>query len=98
MKTPKLNQILALSSILLILVYCTKRESNNPFDAACPKEIFTPSNFKAEQEGTTVKLSWVQENSNISGFVINRNENDGTMTEVTKVDKTGLSLGCLCRR
>jgi hypothetical protein len=35
----------------------------NPFDINCPKELFTPTDFKAEQEGTTTftitsNVSW----------------------------------------
>ncbi len=81
-------QILLLSAFLFTLSDCKDREITNPFDSACPKEIFTPSDFKAEQKGAAIQLSWKQENTNISGFVINRNENDGAMTEVAKIDKS----------
>jgi hypothetical protein len=88
MKTVKLSQILFITSFLFILITCNDREVTNPFDANCPKELFTPSDFKAEQEGTTIKLSWKQTNTQISGSVISRNENDGAMTEGTRIDKT----------
>jgi hypothetical protein len=73
--------------LFLLLITCKERHSDNPFDADCPKEVFTPSDFKAEQQGIAVKLMWSQVNSNISGFVINRNENDGTVAEVARTDK-----------
>ncbi len=88
MKTPKPSNILMVIILPLLFTTCKDREITNPFDADCPKEIFTPSDFKAEQQGAAVQLSWKQANTNISGFVINRNENDGAMTEVAKIDKS----------
>lgn len=57
---------------------CENREWNNPFDPDCPREIFTPNNFTATQDGDEVILSWNQTNTNITGFKIDRqieNEN-----------------------
>jgi hypothetical protein len=88
MKHIKLSHNLLAILFLFILTNCTEKEVTNPFDANCPKELFTPTDFKAEQEGTTVKLSWKQTNTQISGSVISRNENDGAMNEVTRIDKT----------
>jgi hypothetical protein len=88
MKPVKLSYNLIAILFLFILTNCTEKEITNPFDTNCPKELFTPTDFKAEQEGTTVKLSWKQTNTQITGFLINRNENNGTMIEVAKVDKT----------
>lgn len=79
-----------LSVLVIAFSGCKEREITNPFDSACPKEVFTPTDFKAEQLGTAVKLSWKQANTQISGFVINRNENDGTYTEIAKVEKSNL--------
>jgi hypothetical protein len=73
---------------MVIFSGCKDREITNPFDAACPKEVFTPSDFKAESAGSAIKLTWKQENTQISGFVINRNENDGTFAEVVRFDKS----------
>lgn len=87
MKSIKSPICLFLVIFLLILTNCTKKEVTNPFDEGCPKELFTPSDFKAEKQGTAVMLSWSQANKTINGFVINRNENDGTMAEVARVDK-----------
>lgn len=88
MKPLKLVTDSLLVILLVTFTTCKDREISNPFDAACPKEIFTPSDFKAEQQGVAVKLNWEQANTNISGFVINRNENDGTFAEVARVDKS----------
>jgi hypothetical protein len=87
MKTNILLKILLISSFILSLITCNDREETNPFDTNCPKELFTPTDFKAEQQGVAVKLSWKQENTQISGFVISRNENDGNMNEVARTEK-----------
>ena len=88
MKTSKQYWILFPVLIMLIFTTCTKKEAQNPFDAGCPKELFTPANFKSEMSGTSVKLSWTQENLTINGFVINRSENGTSATEVARVDKS----------
>ncbi len=84
MKTLKSPFSLFLIVFVFILITCKEREITNPFDSACPKEIFTPSDFKAEQKGAAVQLTWKQANTLIIGFVINRNENDDAMTELSK--------------
>ncbi len=68
MKTLKPSNIILAIILPLLLITCKEREITNPFDAACPKEIFTPSDFKAEQKGAAIQLSWKQTNTNISGF------------------------------
>jgi uncharacterized protein (TIGR02145 family) len=65
---------------LLVVTSCQKREWNNPFDPECPKEIFTPDNFIAKQEGNVVKLTWSQTNTQISGFAIERSVDNGSWT------------------
>jgi len=72
MKTPKnhINTKLLLAFLLLAIFSCDNREWDNPFDPDCPKELFTPSDFKAVQEGTEVKLTWNQTNTKISGFLV----------------------------
>jgi hypothetical protein len=87
MKISRLSRILLTSLFFLLLITCKERNSDNPFDTDCPKEVFTPSDFTAEQQGIYIKLTWSQVTANFSGFVINRNENDGTMTEVARTDK-----------
>ena len=49
---------------------CTKFEWNNPFDPDCPKGLFSPSGLNVSFDGTSVRLSWSQSNSQISGFKI----------------------------
>jgi hypothetical protein len=87
MKISRLSRILLSGLFFLLLITCKERNADNPFDADCPKEVFTPSDFTAEQQGIAVKLTWSQVSANFSGFVINRNENDGTMTEMARTDK-----------
>lgn len=78
--------------IICILLSCQKREWNNPFDPDCPKEIYTPTNFKATQQDNTVKLTWSQLNNNISGFKIMRSINDVNWTEIGNLDKNIFTL------
>ncbi len=67
-----------LKTIILIvatvsLTACELRKGwNNPFDYDCPKEIFTPTNITAIQEGEAILLSWEQPDLLISGFIIER--------------------------
>ena len=49
--------ILLIMALLPLLVACVKRDWTNPFSSDCPKEIWTPTNFAAVQEGATVKLT-----------------------------------------
>lgn len=91
MKSIKIFQIVFIIGILILFYTCNDRELTNPFDANCPKELFTPSDFKAEQVGTEVKLSWKQENTQISGFIISRSENEGAMNELARTAKTVLT-------
>ena len=87
MKTQHFTRVLMVMALLLVTVTCKKTEYN-PFDLDCPKELFTPSDFKAEQLENSVKLSWKQANLNINGFVIKRSDNNGTAAEVARVDKS----------
>lgn len=58
--------------LLAILISCQKLVWNNPFDSACPKDFWTPTDFKAVQEGQTIKLTWFQPVSQISAFWIDK--------------------------
>jgi hypothetical protein len=86
MKTSKLI-LITLTASVLFLNGCEDKDVTNPFDEGCPKELFTPADFKAAMEGNSVKLTWQQQNMQINGYVINRSENDGTMAEVARIDK-----------
>ena len=92
MNLNRLSHILFSITFLLYTTGCEEREMNNPFDGKCPKEVFTPSSLNAEQIGEVIRLSWEQDNANISGFIIKRNENEGVMEEVARVDKAN----CIC--
>ncbi len=83
----KYNLFLFLVFVLLFSS-CKKREWNNPFDPDCPKELFTPSDFKAVQAGNQINLSWEQVNANISGFVIERSIAGGSWVSVATPDKS----------
>lgn len=63
--------------LLVVFASCENREWDNPFDPDCPKELFTPANFTAKQEGALAKLTWTQSNPQISGFVIERSIDGG---------------------
>jgi len=67
---------------VVFLSSCKKLEWNNPFDSSCPKEIWAPTNFKAIQEGTKVKLTWSQPLNNISGFKLSKKVDTGTATDM----------------
>jgi hypothetical protein len=64
--------VLSLFSMLLLLSSCQERQWINPFDPECPKDIWTPTNFQAIQEGTKIKLTWNQPMPNIGGFRIQK--------------------------
>ena len=67
---------------VLAVVYtsCQNREWLNPFDPSCPKEIWTPTDFTAVQDGTTVLLTWNQPTAQISGFKITKSVDNGINT------------------
>lgn len=72
----------------LIILSCQQREWDNPFDPDCPKELFTPSNFQARQQGKVITLVWSQPNNTITGFKIERKVGDGVWQEVATPGKT----------
>lgn len=82
---------LLIAIVLLAFFSCENREWDNPFDPDCPKELFTPANFIAKQEGNVVKLTWSQSNTQISGFVIERSVDGSTWTSVTTPSKAELT-------
>jgi hypothetical protein len=88
MKVLRVLRILLPIVFMVSILTCKERVTDNPFDTGCPKDIFSPSNFTAEQQGNSVNLTWEQVNKQISGLIIKRSENDGTLSEVAKVEKT----------
>jgi uncharacterized protein (TIGR02145 family) len=78
--------------ILLLIVSCNNREWDNPFDPGCPKEIFTPNNFTAIQEGEQIILSWNQTNPNITGFKIERQIENENFSAIASPGKNETSV------
>jgi uncharacterized protein (TIGR02145 family) len=70
-------KLILLQLVVLLLFSCEAPERNNPFDPACPKQIFTPTNFLAVQEGNTIKLTWSCPDVNFTGFRIFKTNNNG---------------------
>lgn len=66
----------------IILASCQKREWSNPFDPECPKESWTPTDFKAIQEGNIIKLSWSQLEKNVSGFKLSKKIGAGATSDL----------------
>ena len=67
------------------------KEITNPFDPDCPKEIWTPSDFKAAQSDNFVNLTWNQDNTNIEGFKIERKVGNHEYANVASPGKTATS-------
>lgn len=72
---------------IFFLSSCNKLEWNNPFDPECPKELFTPSQPGATMVGNNVRLTWSQENKNISGFSLFRRLEDESIVSIAQTDK-----------
>jgi hypothetical protein len=82
-----IHKILSLLGILL-LTSCNKFDWHNPYDPECPKELFTPSSPGATMEGNSVKLTWSQQNDDISGFALFRSAEGESITNLTQTQKT----------
>lgn len=87
----KLSIFWFLIALIILFQGCQDRVWDNPFDSECPKELFTPSSFMVSLEGTSVKLSWKQDNLHISGFEIFRSVEGGVKTSVATPGKTETS-------
>jgi uncharacterized protein (TIGR02145 family) len=74
-------------SIFFLINACENREWDNPFDPGCPKEIFTPINFTATQEGDQVILSWNPTNPLITGFKIERQVENESFSAIASPGK-----------
>ena len=86
------TKILSILILLMLAVSCVKQDHNNPFDSQCPKELWTPTDFKAALEGTTVKLTWSQSENRISGFKLTKKVDTGTETALTNQSKDANQL------
>ena len=84
--------LILLLALVPLFITCVKREWANPYDPACPKELWTPSNFKAVQNGTSVTLSWTQPMNNIAGFKLTKKVDTGAATDLTPQAKGITSL------
>jgi hypothetical protein len=77
--------------ILLVFIPSCEKEITNPFDPDCPKEIWTPANFKAVQSENKLDLTWEQDNMNITGFKIDRKVGTQDWSNVASPGKTATS-------
>ena len=82
-----MKSILITATLLLLLGSCKQYEHINPFDSTCPKEFWTPANFKAALEGTTVKLTWTQPVTMISGFKVTKKVGDAAESALASPGK-----------
>ncbi len=76
--------------LLIVVIFvssCEKKVWNNPFDSDAPKSIFTPTNLFASQVGASVSLSWMETNSMISGYLIERQVDNGTFLKIANLPK-----------
>lgn len=73
---------------ILFLSSCDKFDWNNPYDPECPKELFTPSSPGATMEGNSVKLTWSQQNDDISGFALFRSAEGESISNLTQTQKS----------
>ena len=80
-----------LTGIIILFIYNTCDDPTNPFDPDTPKEIWTPSDFKATQSGDQVNLTWIQKETNIDGFEIERKVGNSEWSDAAKLGKTTTS-------
>ena len=72
---------------IMFLSSCDKFDWHNPYDPECPKELFTPSSPGATMEGNSVKLTWSQQNDDISGFALFRSAQGEPIANLTQTQK-----------
>ncbi|MBV5313663.1 MAG: fibrobacter succinogenes major paralogous domain-containing protein [Prolixibacteraceae bacterium] len=77
-----MNACFKIFILIIILSSCQKREWSNPFDPEYSKELWTPTNFRAIQEGSSIILTWSQPNKTISEFKIQKTIDNGSRIEV----------------
>lgn len=80
-----------LIGVIILFIYNACDDPTNPFDPDTPKEIWTPSDLKVTQSGNQVNLTWIQKETNIDGFEIERKVGSGEFTIVTTLGKTSTS-------
>ncbi len=74
--------------VQMLFSSCYKFDWHNPYDPECPKELFTPSSPGAAMEGNSVKLTWSQQNDDISGFSLFRSAEGESITNLTQTQKS----------
>jgi Concanavalin A-like lectin/glucanases superfamily len=79
---------LSILLFILCLSSCAKFDWHNPYDPECPKELFTPSSPGASMEGNSVKLTWSQQNDDISGFALFRSAEGESISNLTQTQKS----------
>jgi hypothetical protein len=73
---------------LFLFQSCKKYDWMNPHDVNFPKSLFTPSIPSAEMQGNSVKLTWTQENENISGFLLYKSSEQSAITLLAQLQNT----------
>jgi hypothetical protein len=72
---------------IVSLFSCAKFNWNNPYDPESPKDLFTPSSPGVTMEGNSVKITWSQQNDNISGFALFRRAEGESITTLSQIQK-----------
>ncbi|MBM3444513.1 MAG: hypothetical protein FJX83_05925 [Bacteroidetes bacterium] len=83
-----MKKLLFLLVSFIFSISCDKFEWYNPYDPECPKPLFTPSTPGAQMEGNSVKLTWSQDNDNISSFALFRRAEGESITNLATTQKT----------
>ena len=86
------TKIFLFLTIFFLITSCEKRERTNPFDSGFPKELWTPNNFTAIHEGTTVKLTWSQPITFISGYKITKKVGEESESFLSNQEKDSCQL------
>ena len=72
------SNILIYILVLFTLINCSRNDNLNPYDPGTPKSYWTPDSFKITQLSyNQLKLTWIQTETNIEGFKIDRRESSG---------------------
>ncbi len=91
MNTTYYRYLLMLAAVIPI-ASCQDHEIDNPFDSECPREIWTPSDFKAVQQQKSVLLTWSRASvTHISGYRLERRINNGEWKVFSTPDKSSTS-------
>ncbi len=65
--------------MVLLLTTCEERERSNPFDSDTDPDAWAPANLQAQVlSDSEIKITWIQEETNVSGFSIGRKAGNGS--------------------